>query len=71
MGDLVHSRARERIERPRGGLVATEPGFREAVQAKLELDWSPEQIGAWLRTGRPLRKRRRFNGRHRSPRRPC
>lgn len=29
--------------------------MRELVQAKLELDWSPEQIAAWLRTTRPDR----------------
>jgi IS30 family transposase len=56
-GDLAHSRARERLERPRGGRFATEPGLREAVQAKLQLEWSPEQIAAWLRTEFPDRPR--------------
>ncbi|WP_207082288.1 IS30 family transposase [Nocardioides sp. S5] len=56
-GDLAHSRARERVERPRGGRLATVPGLREAVQSKLELEWSPEQIAAWLRAEYPGRPR--------------
>lgn len=56
-GDLAHSRARERLERPRGGRLKSEPGLREAIQAKLELEWSPEQIAAWLRTEHPDRPR--------------
>jgi transposase, IS30 family len=56
-GDLAHSRARERLERPRGGRFVTEPGLRAVVQAKLELEWSPEQIAAWLRSEYPDRPR--------------
>jgi IS30 family transposase len=56
-GDLAHSRARERLERPRGGRLASEDGLGEAVQAKLELEWSPEQIAAWLRSEYPDRSR--------------
>jgi transposase, IS30 family len=56
-GDLAHSRARERLQRPRGVRVATEPGLRAAIQAKLNLEWSPEQIAAWLRTEYPDRPR--------------
>ena len=56
-GDLAHSRARERLERPRGGRLASESGLREAIQARLELEWSPEQISAWLRTAYPDRPR--------------
>jgi transposase, IS30 family len=52
-GDLAHSCARERLERPRNGRFAAEPGLREAVQAKLELEWSPEKNAAWLRTEYP------------------
>src|SRR5690606_23506662 len=51
--DLAHSRARERLEGRRGVRVATEPGLREAIQSKLELEWSPEQIAAWLRSEFP------------------
>jgi len=95
-GDLAHARARERARRPRRSRLIDDPQLRAAVQAKLELEWSPEQIAAhlrqefpeqpsWhvchetiyqalyqggkgglsrtltrcLRTGRPLRKRRR------------
>ena len=56
-GDLAHSRAREPLERPRGGRFVTEPGLREAVQGRLKLEWSPEQIAAWLRTEYPHRPR--------------
>ena len=52
-GDLAHHRARERLERPRGGRLASDPGLREAIQQKLELEWSPEQIAAWLRSEYP------------------
>lgn len=56
-GDLAHSRAKERLQRPRGLRVATEPGLRAVIQAKLNLEWSPEQIAAWLRTEYPDRPR--------------
>ena len=55
--DLADSRARERLERPRGVRVATESGLREAIQEKLNLEWSPEQIAGWLRTEYPDRPR--------------
>ena len=56
-GDLAHARARERARRPRRGRLLAEPGLRAEVQAKLELEWSPEQIAAWLRA--PTRPGRR------------
>lgn len=56
-GDVAHSRARERIERPRGGRLAADPGLRQVIQDKLELEWSPEQIAAWLRSEFPGRPR--------------
>ena len=56
-GDLAHSRACERLERPRGGRLATEPGLRGVIQAKLELEWSPEQVAGWLRVEYPDRPR--------------
>jgi IS30 family transposase len=48
-GDLAHSRARERARRPRSGRLLANPELRAQVQAKLEVEWSPEQIAAWLR----------------------
>lgn len=48
-GDLAHSRARERARRPRQGRLLADADLRAAVQAKLELEWSPEQITGWLR----------------------
>jgi len=52
---LAHARARERARRTRTGIFAQLPGLRSAVQAKLELQWSPEQIAAWLRRAYPAR----------------
>jgi transposase, IS30 family len=52
---LAHSRARERARRTRTGIFARLPELRSAVQAKLELQWSPEQIAAWLRRAYPAR----------------
>jgi transposase, IS30 family len=54
-GDLAHSRARERAQRPRRGRVLADAGLRAEIQAKLELEWSPEQIAAWLRLTYPDR----------------
>jgi IS30 family transposase len=54
-GDLAHSRARERMRRPRSGRLLRDDGLRAQVQAKLELEWSPEQIAAWLRLEFPDR----------------
>lgn len=55
--DLAHSRARQRLKRPRGGRLATEPGLAKVIQEKLQLEWSPEQIAVWLRTEFPDRRR--------------
>jgi IS30 family transposase len=54
-GDLAHARARQRIQRPRRGRLLADAGLREQVQAKLELEWSPEQIASWLRRQFPDR----------------
>lgn len=54
-GDLAHARARERARRNRAGRLATDEQLRQAVQDKLELEWSPEQISAWLRVTYPDR----------------
>jgi IS30 family transposase len=54
-GDLAHARARERARRPKRGRLLADPGLRAEVQAKLELEWSPEQIAAWLRAAYPDR----------------
>ena len=52
-GDLAHARARERARRPKGGRLLRDRALRELVQAKLMLEWSPEQIAAWLRETHP------------------
>src|SRR5262249_31980703 len=54
-GDLAHARARERARRPRRGRLRTDAELRAQVQAKLELEWSPEQIAAWLHAAYPGR----------------
>lgn len=43
-GDMAHARARERARRPRRGRLLADAELRAQVQAKLELEWSPEQI---------------------------
>jgi IS30 family transposase len=52
-GDLAHVRARERARRPRRGRLLVDHELRAHVEAKLELEWSPEQIAGWLRTTFP------------------
>jgi len=54
-GDLAHARARERARRPRRGRLLADAGLRAEVQAKLELEWSPEQIASHLRRTYPDR----------------
>jgi transposase, IS30 family len=54
-GDLAHARARERLRRPRRGRLLVDEKLRAQVEAKLELEWSPEQIAGWLRTTFPDR----------------
>jgi transposase, IS30 family len=54
-GDLAHARARERLRRPRRGRLLVDVELRALVEAKLELEWSPEQIAGWLRTAFPDR----------------
>lgn len=50
---LAHSRARERGARPGRSRLSTDPALRVEVQAKLDLEWSPEQIAGHLRTAFP------------------
>lgn len=54
-GDLAHARARERARRPRPGRLSCDEQLRSVVVAKLQLDWSPEQIAAHLRLTYPDR----------------
>nr|WP_216217404.1 IS30 family transposase [Amycolatopsis aidingensis] len=51
--DLAHSRARQRARRPRQARLIQDSQLRAAVQAKLELEWSPEQIANYLRSAFP------------------
>jgi IS30 family transposase len=54
-GDLAHARAREAARRPRRNRLSRDEQLRQVVQAKLELEWSPEQIAAHLRSEYPDR----------------
>jgi transposase, IS30 family len=54
--DLAHLRARQRALRPRRTRLNTDPELRALVQAKLEQEWSPEQIAGWLRVSFPERR---------------
>ncbi|MFF2469520.1 IS30 family transposase [Streptomyces mirabilis] len=56
--DLAHDRCRERAGRPRRAKLAADPELRAEVQAKLVLEWSPEQIAAHLRARWPDRSER-------------
>lgn len=47
--DLAHHRAEERVKRPRLAKLRLDHELRAEVQAKLDLEWSPEQIAAHLR----------------------
>jgi transposase len=53
--DLAQARARQRVRRQRRGRLLVDALLREQVQARLELEWSPEQIAAWLRRQFPDR----------------
>jgi len=54
-GDLAHARARQRAGRCRVSRLTVDGELRSVVQDKLELEWSPEQIAAWLRIAFPQR----------------
>jgi IS30 family transposase len=54
-GDLAHARARERARRPRGGRILADDALAAVVRAKLEMEWSPQQIAAHLRIAYPDR----------------
>ncbi|WP_392757295.1 IS30 family transposase [Streptomyces sp. LN590] len=56
--DLAHHRSRERSGRPRRVKLAADPELKAEVQAKLNLEWSPEQIAAHLRAVWPDRPER-------------
>jgi IS30 family transposase len=46
-------RAVRLLRRPKPAKLARCPRLREAVESKLELRWSPQQIAAWLRISYP------------------
>ena len=52
-GDLAHARARQRARRLRDARLSRDEALRAVVQHRLEMDWSPEQIAAHLRTAFP------------------
>jgi transposase, IS30 family len=59
-GGFSHYRAFEadasawkRAKRPKRCRLSQSPALRQAVASKLRLDWSPQQISAWLRMSYP------------------
>lgn len=53
--DLAHGPAREHARRQRRGIFARDEQLRLIVQNKLHVQWSPEQIAAWLTVQYPTR----------------
>lgn len=51
----------ERGRRPKPTRLASDPALLAVVRAKLELDWSPEQIAVWLRRQYPTEKAMRVS----------
>lgn len=49
----VEERASKRARRPKRCLLAINDRLRELVAAKLEADWSPQQISGWLKREYP------------------
>src|SRR5262250_2006305 len=50
---VADMRAWARSRRPKVCRLATRPALREAVAAKLALEWAPQQIAGWLRHAYP------------------
>lgn len=50
---VADRRAWARGRRPKACTLAQQPALRAVVAAKLQADWSPAQISAWLRTAYP------------------
>ena len=50
---VAEAAAWERARRPKRCRLAQHPSLRAIVRAKLEADWSPEQIAAWLKRTYP------------------
>jgi IS30 family transposase len=50
---LAHARAREQARRRREPILTGDLELKSLVQERLELQWSPEQIAAWLRRAFP------------------
>ena len=50
---LADEKAWDRARRPKRCKLANSPRLRQAVARKLRLNWSPEQIGGWLKRAHP------------------
>ena len=51
--EAADGRARRQALRPKPCKLAAHDQLRQAVAAKLEIDWSPEQIAGWLKRTHP------------------
>lgn len=54
-GDLAHARTLTRATRTKPGKFQMDEELRIVVQERLGMDWSPEQVAAWLRMEHPDR----------------
>lgn len=54
--NLARARAAQRAGRRQRGRLLSDPDLLAVVQAKLEFEWSPEQISVWLRREYPDRR---------------
>jgi IS30 family transposase len=54
---LAHARAREQARRRREPIFTRDLELKSLVQERLELQWSPERIAAWLRRTVPEQPR--------------
>ncbi len=50
---VADTRAWARTRRPKVCRFPTRPAFRDAVAAKLAVEWAPQQIAGWLRHAYP------------------
>jgi hypothetical protein len=68
--EQVEERASKRARRPKRCLLAINDRLRELVAAKLEADWSPQQISGWLKREYPSEEAMRVSD-ERASTAPC
>lgn len=68
--EKAEERASKRARRPKRCLLAINDRLRELVAAKLEADWSPQQISGWLKREYPSEEAMRVSD-ERASTAPC